>query len=529
MNFVRTFVRVSVNPRIHIRTFKVTSTCFKKIFRETENETAYQVLKDLNINTIIKENDIDRLLVKFDINVASNFLDKNWHTVSIDDLMQGLFDVVSYCRKTEVQISDTKFDSIVDAITERRYEFTDNQLMDLLKSLMILPETPTKHTRNFWDIWLAIEEVNVDRMSDVNYPKRFLIADHYYRLNLGRTTHYTYRTLVHFGRHARTLPKDQLLHMIFLLNIMRKPLENMVDVEKNWIKLVDDMSIQENALMCMGFFKTQTRIKDPELVAKLYEKLRENLNTIESIPLVNCLKALRYSSRLNEQYIIMDLLDAIIPEIPRFSLLACIHIILLGSDIQQCHETSLTIVVKRFISELKSARIKDIERVCFVMGLYDFRTSEGIEKKLCEMVCDELQERVDEIAKYPKCLSMTLSYLALIGNGYVTKDLLNICLNPDFLRLAYGKESYYYGREITFLDSYAEIHFENYQGHRLPKKVKDYLCNSTIDYLPDRVKTKKLTKSNQIVLEIYEACDEIFGHCRMYQPLPHFQRPGKLF
>lgn len=217
------------------------------------------------------------------------------------------------------------------------------------------------------------------------------------------------------------------------------------------------------------------------------------------------------------------------PHIPRFSLLSCLHIGLLGTDLQQCHEPSLKLIVQRFANEIHKARLKDIERISFIIGLYDFTTPDGLERKMAEMILTELENRIDEIAQYPRAYGQTLSYLALIDPSYVTPEMLSTIFHPDFLHTTYGKNYYRWGREVIFLDSFAEVFYGNsYKGHRMPKRIKNYLTNISIDYLPNPEKRGKLTFSNRILLETFDACQEAFGRSRMYHPLPHFQRPDVL-
>uniref|UniRef100_A0A336M7Y5 CSON011754 protein n=2 Tax=Culicoides sonorensis TaxID=179676 RepID=A0A336M7Y5_CULSO len=529
MSFLKNLYRLKITRTSawvpYCRYLHKTHIFFDKNFKETENEFAHRILASAGVSNMLKQEDLYSLFTSSNKSIDS-ILTKNFQECSIDQLMTYMVLVAKYCMDNNIQISDRKFDGIVDCLADRRFELNDEQLIKGLKLLMILPKTPSKHTRNYWDLWLAFEQVCLERCQNWDVDKRLFFTDIFYQLNLGRTTKLTYNVVMRMGRNIPKLSKNHLLQMLFFLNITRQPIEEMINIELNFIKSIDHMTIGEVSVICMGFFKTETRIRNPELLRKLYEKLKANLSSIDNIPLVNIFKVLRYSSKNNEQHLIRELLDAIVPQLSRFSLLSCLHIALLGTDLQQCHESSLKIIVKRFYDEIDNARLKDIERICFVIGLFDFKFSDGLERKLAELILNELKKRVDEIALYPKALSQTMSYIALIDPCYVSKEMLNICLNPEFLKSAYGKNYYNYGREVIFLDSFAEVFYgNNYKGHRLVKRIKNYLTNISIDYIPDPSRRQKLTFSNRLLLEVFESCKDIFKYSRIYHVLPHFQRP----
>lgn len=274
------------------RHFRLSSTCFAKQFKETENEFAHRVLALAGISNIVKPEDLTPFLTKqlSDQTLLNPLLAKDWRECSIDELFAGLESVTIFCKNFNIQISDKKFNELVDAFADRRYELSDDQLLASLKLLMVLPETPHRNTRNYWDLWLAIEQVCLERLPDWDLGKRLLFTDHFYQLNLGRTSKLTYQVVMKMGRNIPKLPKDQLLQMLFYLNVTRSPIDEMIDIERNLIKSMDAMTIDEVSVICMGFFKTQTRIRNPVVLEKLYDKLRANLSTVDNIPLVNIFK-----------------------------------------------------------------------------------------------------------------------------------------------------------------------------------------------------------------------------------------------
>ncbi|XP_063699937.1 FAST kinase domain-containing protein 5, mitochondrial-like [Culicoides brevitarsis] len=511
------------------RGFRFQISClYARTFNHFQNDYGRNVLMSIPAPNMLKLEELSPFLQKpapERDSLTQILASKDWKSCSTEELYAGLESVATYCREYDLQISETCFDEIIDAFADRRHEFSDEILLDLLKLLMILPTTPSKNTRNYWDLWLAIEDVCLARVRSWDLGKRLLYVDHFHSLGLGKTSKLTHNVVMRMGRNIPKLPKDLFLQLLFFLNVTRDPIDEMIDIEKNWIHSMDDMTIEEVGVVCTGLFKTKTRIRDIRVLKKLYAKLHRHLDTVDSMTLSNILKQLEYSTKAKETYLVIELLDALTPHIHRFHLVSCLHIGTLGTDMQQCHEPSLKLVIQRFYNEFENARLKDLERIAFIIGLFDFKMPDGLERKLMEKIVNELDNRVDEVARYPSVFINLVHYLSIIDPTFVTPDMISLSLNPDFLIKAFGKNSFNLGSSAVSLDSFAEIYYgDAYKGNRMSKQRKNFICGVTLDYEPYREKRDKLTHGNKMLLEIVEGCEEVFGFAKMFSPLPHFQR-----
>lgn len=220
-----------------------------------------------------------------------------------------------------------------------------------------------------------------------------------------------------------------------------------------------------------------------------------------------------------------NLLDKTVREIPRFNLMTCLHMILLGTDIQVCHNGLTEIVLQRFHKELPKMRLKELERVSFVMGLYNFESKSGIERVLGEAILKELKNRIPEIIQYPRCLPACLHYLTL--RGHHDAELISSVLDPNFIDRAYGKNRTL-GREIFALDCFTKINLKNvYTGHSLTEKRLREMGKFFCHYIPSRDSGYKLNNSDRILVELAETINQIYTHSHMAHVLPHYERPGK--
>lgn len=86
----------------------------------------------------------------------------------------------------------------------------------------------------------------------------------------------------------------QLVQMMFYANTSRKflPTLPMYDIEQEICAYYNDFNINELGIVSLGFFKTQTPIRNQELVKNLYNSVIKEIANINSIELAAFLKVL---------------------------------------------------------------------------------------------------------------------------------------------------------------------------------------------------------------------------------------------
>lgn len=132
-----------------------------------------------------------------------------------------------------------------------------------------------------------------------------------------------------------------------------------------------------------------------------------------------------------------EVFEKLIPIIEKFSTLACLHIALLGTNIQNCNTILLEKIIHRFNAEISSIRLKDFDRISLIIALYDLKTESGIEIEFMRNILKELHVRVDEIAQFPKCFTSTVHYLSM--KGVYDAELIKAALTEKFITFAYGR------------------------------------------------------------------------------------------
>jgi len=268
------------------------------------------------------------------------------------------------------------------------------------------------------------------------------------------------------------------------------------------------LTIEEVGVVAMGFFKTQHKWHTEALVSSVMKKTQASIETIPEVTLACILKALRLSIGVGTWCKLPDFLHAVASQLPRLSLTCSINIPLLTTQSQTFLPGLLDEISQKLISNLSSARLKEIEKVVYTLALFNYIPR--VECDVFAAVTEELnrEERENELKEHPKTLVAILHYLALLQRCPLNH--LPTVLDMNFIRSTYGKTNYVIGREILSLDTCIELEMKEYQGPRLPVEVRDYLSKRYSIYLPEEGR-KKMPKHSLFMLEVMKCVETLFG------------------
>lgn len=189
---------------------------------------------------------------------------------------------------------------------------------------------------------------------------------------------------------------------------------------------------------------------------------------------------------------------------------------------QSPHPQSIELVIQRFLKDVDSARIKDMERICHVISLYDFKTESGIELDLMKKILEVSKDRTKEILKYPKCFPCMLHYMAI--KGIYDEELITTVFNVEFVKHAYGT-NLILGREMFSLDTFVKVNLkDSYKGEYLRDKWVSTMGRCTSRYIPERGREFKLALTDTILLEIKETTQDLFKVATFKHILPNHER-----
>lgn len=364
-------------------------------------------------------------------------LEQSYKGKSPDDLI-STFNVLSHhCKNTETCISSDDYDEFIQNLVLKLKNLSDDKILRVLEDLNRFPQAQNTYTKNFHELWKELDKECIERSRNWKYPQMLKVCNLWLMLHLCRIGDYTGKVVSKITRRVDRLSKDAFLEVMFYLSICRIKIP-LTDVETKFLEVIDTLTINEIGIVCLAFFKTESSIRDAKLIDKIYDRTIKSIASIEDITLVNILKTIRYSSDLIHWQRMEVLSDAITPHIHKFNLISCLHVALLGTNMQYLNQPMIEAVVKRFNdADLTTTRLKEIERITFMLGLFNFKTGSGIERELLMKIVHELKLRVKEIMAFPKCLSACAYYLTLCGVYDI--EIIKSVLKSDFIDFAYGE------------------------------------------------------------------------------------------
>lgn len=411
-------------------------------FRQNENEYAHTVLERNPVySTTLASKDYDVETEVISDDDFQNIITKDWSNESAESAFVSFKKISLYCSKKQHSISEEVFDELVKGLVEKCSQLSDDELIVMLACLRKWSPAEKASSRNYVELWNAVDKQCSLRMEKWDRNKLLFVADHWYLLHLGRISEFMWHCTVRLSRRPEKLTAPQLVQCMFYINIRRKfpPHLSVYDFEYSLQNCLDQLTLDDLGILAMGFFKSEKPIRSQTLLTELMRHIIKSVDTIHEITLAALLKVIRLSLQPTHVDMLFVLMDKLMPHIDRVSQLCCTHIALVGTNIHLYHEGTMNKIVQRFLNEIRSARLKDLERLAFALSLYNYEHK--MEPSIYKLIGEELcrSERTQEIQKFPKCLPCCLHYLSL-QKVYLTEEISKV-LDKSFICDVYGMAS----------------------------------------------------------------------------------------
>jgi hypothetical protein len=440
----------------HLKTILTDLSTFSKTFKEAENGYAHAILERNPVysSTLApKEYSGGTEIIPDD--QFQYMITKEWHNESAESVFVSFEKVSLYCSKKLISVREEMFDGLIKEVAQKCPQLSDDDLIRILACLRLWP-AENASSRNYVELWNAVDKECTVRMKKWDRNKLLLVADHWYLLRLGRFSGFMWHCTVRLSRRPEKLTASQLVQCMFYINIRRKfpPHISVYDFEYSLEKCLDELTVDELGILAMGFFKSEKPIRSQTLLTELMRHIMNSVDTIHEITLAALLKVIRYSLQPTSADMLFVLMDKLMPNIDRLSQLCCTHIALLGTNVQLYHEGAMNKIVQRFVKEIQSCRLKDLERLAFALSLYNYEHK--MEPSIYELIAQELSrsERTEEIKQYPKCLSCCLHYLSL--QKIFLKEEISKVLDINFIHDVYGMS------DMLILKTFSHISYSQF-------------------------------------------------------------------
>ncbi|CAL8110514.1 unnamed protein product [Orchesella dallaii] len=383
------------------------------------------------------------------------------------DSVNAFIETARSCQD-QLPITHPKIKEVIENVLADLKWCSDDELCQVLYHVRYFLPCPSSKDPEFMKVWSRIDEECLLRHVTWSLDFCFVVADLWYGISLARLSQFHWTLIKKLFRRCDKLSKEHFVRFMFCLNLNRDMPANSIpyDLEYRLHKIGDQLTAEEVVIIAMAFFKTQTHIRDPDVMRKLMRIAMQSSDSLDSISVAAISKFTRFCADSKTGETVWELQEKFIPEIPKLSIPACTHLALTGTNSLSPNKELIQRVIKRVEENMEEARLKELERIALAMTMFNADCD-----KLCNKIAEELQkpERADEIRKYGRCLPAILHYLSI--RNIFLPDLISMCLSKEFRDTYYGKGREIFQRELLCLDIAIDLEIPEYNGNRLGEKM----------------------------------------------------------
>lgn len=398
---------------------------------EKENNYAYHIVATDNLGSTVNRT-VTNISNEHEL---TTFLDRNWRNSNSTDIANAFKAASQYCKDHQINLSDTRFDSLVDGLMDHCENLTDTELLELLRCLSEYPRCDSYLAHNFHDVWSCLDDMCCWRIPKRNVETLITFADMWYKWQMAKYSDFIYEILDNLAKKTDKLTKEQLLHLFFLFNVSRR---RQVHFEYEYAieKYINEMTVDQMAVIALGYFKTKSKIKLLPISQAMIKGVTNSCKDIHEISLTAIMKTLRFSQPPKVLNDIQTMLEKLYPELDRFSNVCCLHIALILTAVVTPNYNILNKVSEILFKDIKTIRLKEIERILNVLSMFNYHPKTV--PRLYEKAFEELHKdyRSSEIARHPRPFLSALHYLSL--QEIYSYSYLDNILDAEYINLSFG-------------------------------------------------------------------------------------------
>lgn len=480
-----------------------------KIIRSILQESTYYdktIFRLIKTTAIVSSEDIDYLYTV------------NWFYESPNNIINAIKKLTySYLNGTRLEIP--LYDSILTACIKYLPQLQDQQIKILLQCSIALQEMIMK-TICYKKFIKTLNTECIKRFYRSNVEEILLITDAFYQLD-PLNSDFLWRAMRKLGTKVYKLSAKPLVQLFFILPVVNISSLNMYELEYRVLECMCDLTGDELGIIARGFFRKKRRIQNRLLIPQIINKVIKQVDIINDTSLASIMKLIRYSDCQHCLKDFQELLFSLHDEVPRLSLKCLIHTTHTFGSLRIYDEIITNKIVQRLEKEMKTARLKDIERViysiCTIAPTTDHYTN-IYQKLVNEMMLTYNTTRMAEINKYPISLVRILTFLT-IKNIYVP-ELLEFIFEPNFVKQTYNGNLKLLTNEWLMLHCSVKIDLVYYKGPLLENNLYTYLIKQNCNH---ETETYKQDVNAKLRMEVAFICKNKLG-IELYSDyiLPHY-------
>lgn len=410
----------------------------------------------------------------------------------------------------------------------RSPDYTDVHHKLLLE--ILADEASTPITRFSHKQILQLENAFVYKMKELTIQEIFLVARYFFLIKHRAPKYLT--TLFEYVDNnfdaIVSIESNYLKRTMFYIYFHGSCPECLLHkIEQHLLANVDDLSLTDIGLACLGYFRANRRIQSFELLDQIAEKTIKKDQIFEPNHLINMLKSFRHAGYSKISYF-EKLANFLVSKknLSDMTLNQVMHIIMTFASTRIHHPDLIRECIRRSVeliqssSSLSSVRTKELGRIVWALGTLGVDPEELSKVKILIDAHTEIEKTGEGTwsgREYPESISDTV--MGSVFLGIFPHELISLILEEKTVNVLQALRGLEKKMQMLFIHHTMNIECPDYLGPKLkPFTVSQF-------ELKDRNRAVQFELDTRPgLLTVFKELTSILGedkvHCHMI--LPHF-------
>ncbi|XP_074650001.1 FAST kinase domain-containing protein 5, mitochondrial-like [Tubulanus polymorphus] len=517
--------------------------------QEFENEHGHRILETLphykHLVSPVADNSNQRL--KISNKIAETLRDyetrQNDNFSAPEKTLKVLDEIVSLNRDNAI-FEYKPFVIFCESLCDELKTFNEVQLLECIEllsklSLRECTEGPMRMIRFVLGKSIVVE---IEKYA-LNWDKTtiFSVLEFFYQF---RYKHIPRQLFQQLELYVDNMTKEDVVYFLYYINLARYArLRLRQMLERKLEEFVDDLSVDELAVACLGLYKSKHVITSNKIVEVCLSKLCQNTAHIDEITISAILKSVYGATNRNVEPFSaqvksysLGLLTALLPRMRDFKITTCLHLLQISLTMKQLNHGILQALCDKVTNEdISTWRLKDLSWLLLQLGLFQSKLAEKdlFYRKFVDEFLRPGRQAEGAYTRFPQC-----AVRALVGFSYLEifpREFINQVFSPSFIKLIKEMTSYDITRDLFQLDQTIRLEYPDYDGNLLPEdmlvQIQDHANINSLK-LPHEKLLSQQTRRDKLLLDVQSQLELLFNG-NMYgdimYTLPHIQTADVVF
>lgn len=224
---------------------------------------------------------------------ALEILERDWSSMTSAETVSAVKRLSYNVRHNNERLDPLRYTKAFDTLNLQN--LTDDELTLVMRHLVPFSSYMGKSSF-YYKLCERINRECIKRFLRLPANNILYLCDVVYQMTPQSARHgseYIWYSVRNLGNKPHKLKSQQLVQILFFLNVCRKPPINMYEIEYELERCMNELSINELAVAALGFFKTKTKIKSTDFLNRIIRRTIDEINVVNTVSIASIVKLIR--------------------------------------------------------------------------------------------------------------------------------------------------------------------------------------------------------------------------------------------